>query len=202
MHLPANGQTPSLGRIAAAARVFQPISGPQGYEYIYITRNRRLDRADVRRRLRKLGLQTFRILDITFPTRAVIGLLAHVQYLPIVEELLTKANVDLVKGFDPTDPKHLSDPKHSSLAEADRRTLAMQIHRTRCIRALQFMRPQVATAVARTFSQVGWISDEDIPTFKYLDLDDPANSFRLTAHPSTVEPNDDDMSACSDSHDE
>jgi hypothetical protein len=46
--------------MAAAARAFQAIHGLQGYEYIYITRNRRMDRPDVRRRLRRVGIETYR----------------------------------------------------------------------------------------------------------------------------------------------
>jgi hypothetical protein len=165
-------------KLAAAARPFQPITEPQGFQYIYIPRTRRMDRAEVRRRLRKLGMETFRILDITFPTRDVVGLLVHVQYMAYVLDTLTRAKVVPVTGFDPTDPKHLSDPRHSTLAETDRRTLATQIHRTRSIRALQFMKPPIAVAVGRQFLALGWIAEEDIPTQRYQDHDDPANGFR------------------------
>ena len=36
---------------AADARVFQPVQGPQGFEYVYITRSRRINRPEIRRRL-------------------------------------------------------------------------------------------------------------------------------------------------------
>jgi hypothetical protein len=39
--------------MAVAERAFHVIHEPQGSEYIYITRNRRMDRLGVRRRLRR-----------------------------------------------------------------------------------------------------------------------------------------------------
>jgi hypothetical protein len=91
---------------------------------------------------------------------------------------LTKVNVTPVTGFDPTDPKHLADPAHSTLAEADRRIRATQIHRTRSVRALQFMKPPIAVAVGRQFLARGWIAEDDIPHHRYQDRDDPASEFR------------------------
>lgn len=197
-HLPPTASIRSERRMAAAARAFQAIHGPQGYEYIYITRNRRMDRPDVRRRLRRVGIETYRVMDIAFPTKNVIGILVHVQYKTSVLEILAKAKIDLVADFDPTDPKHIFDPKHDSLSASDRVQLALSIHHTRCIRALKYMRSQVATAVARTFLEAGWITESDVPRPRYIDLDDPTDAFRQ----SDADGEHDSMSDCSDIQDQ
>jgi regulator of replication initiation timing len=69
-------------RKLAAGRTFIPVdpSAPRGFEYLYLNRNRKLTRAEVRRNLRLLGLDLFRVLDICFPGSKVIGLLVHVLY--------------------------------------------------------------------------------------------------------------------------
>ncbi|KAG0895723.1 hypothetical protein G6F33_013614 [Rhizopus arrhizus] len=66
---------PSKKRKLAASRPFQPVdpSAPRGFEYLYLNRNRKLTRAEVRRNLRLLGLDLSRVLDICFPGPKVIG---------------------------------------------------------------------------------------------------------------------------------
>ncbi|KAG0741450.1 hypothetical protein G6F24_016708 [Rhizopus arrhizus] len=53
-----------LRRRAAAARGFQPVSGEQGFEYVYIPRSRRMTYTEARRRLSRLGVDSWRILDV------------------------------------------------------------------------------------------------------------------------------------------
>ncbi|KAF7720518.1 hypothetical protein EC973_007882, partial [Apophysomyces ossiformis] len=194
-HRPANLPVSERKR-AAAARGFQVPSGPQGFDYLYIPRGRRMDRPEIRRRLRKLGLESTRILDISFPTRKVIGLLVHAQYAPIVLELLEKAKVNIVKDFDPTNPSHLADPKFEPLSAAERQSHAIQLNRQRCINALKFMRPSIAAAVCHDFLNCGWIDAEDAKAvlataFPLRDRDNPASAFISTSlHADDV---DDDM---------
>ena len=55
-------------------------SAPRGFEYLYLSRKRKLSRAEVRRNLHLLGFDLSRVLDICFPGTKVIGLLVHVLY--------------------------------------------------------------------------------------------------------------------------
>ncbi|GAB5589158.1 hypothetical protein Unana1_04058 [Umbelopsis nana] len=169
---------PSEGRIAAAARVFQTPSGPQGFEFLYLPRTRRMDRSDVRRRLRRLAIDTSRVMDIIFPSRTVVGLLVYSQYKPTVTSLLQEVKVELVPDFDPVDPKHIADPKHETLSNSERSRLAIQLHRDRLLRGLNFMRPHVAPAVAHAYVLAGWIDEGDVPQRPYTDRDDPSAAFR------------------------
>ena len=144
------------------------------------------------------ALVSERIATLVPAIKNVIGILVHVQYKTSVLEILAKTKIDLVADFDPTDPKHIFDPKHDSLSASDRVQLALSIHHTRCIRALKYMRSQVATAVARTFLEAGWITESDVPRPRYIDLDDPTDAFRQ----SDADGEHDSMSDCSDIQDQ
>ena len=108
-HLPARKKPSAARFIAASVRIFEPATGPSGSEYIYLSRNRRLNRSEARSHLRRLGLEPSRLLDISMPTRQVIGLLVHVQYAPTVREVLTKHGLASL-DFNPTNPCHIADP--------------------------------------------------------------------------------------------
>ncbi|KAG1017215.1 hypothetical protein G6F26_011912 [Rhizopus arrhizus] len=128
----------SKKRKLAASRAFQPVdpSAPRGFEYLYLNRNRKLSRSEVRRNLRLLGLDLSRVLDICFPGPKVIGLLVHVQYKEEVISLLSVAKVPLVDGFDPLDPVNLADPELQHLSLADKANECAELQFTRCSRAL------------------------------------------------------------------
>ncbi|KAI8384214.1 uncharacterized protein BYT42DRAFT_544144 [Radiomyces spectabilis] len=155
-HHPAPLAIPTR-RQTAIARSFQPAEGPKGFEYLYLTRSCRMDWPEIRRSLRRLGLDSARILDISFPARSAIGLLMHVQYIPVAKEILAKSKVVPLDSFDPQDPTHLGDPKYSDLLAAHKTSMALDLHRNRCMRTLRFLRPAVAIPVARTFFNAGWI---------------------------------------------
>ncbi|CAO3684361.1 unnamed protein product [Umbelopsis ramanniana] len=162
-HLPARKKPSAARSIAASVRIFEPATGPSGYEYIYLSRNRRLNRSEARSHLRRLGLEPSRLLDISMPTRQVIGLLVHVQYAPKVHEVLTKHGLEPL-DFNPTDPCHIADPKHSTLSGSDRQLLANSIHTDRMIRTLRYMRPEVASAVGRYFVDQKWLTLAELAT--------------------------------------
>ncbi|CAO3613484.1 unnamed protein product [Mucor hiemalis] len=151
---------PSQKRIEASARIFRPVEGPQGYEYLYITRARNLSRTDVRRHLSRLGVDCGRLLDVSFPARSVLGLLVHLQYKPAVLEALNTAKIPLL-SFDPLDPKHLGDAKFADLSDVEREHAAFAVNAQRCQRTLAHVRPSVVAGVARSFVSFGWLSVED-----------------------------------------
>ena len=176
---PSNPATVERRRLQAT-RVFSEPTGERGYEYVHIPRSRRLTRPEARRLLRRIGVDTARILDISYPAKNTIGLLTHVQYKAELEEAnLTKHKVQIQTSFDPHDPDTIADRKHADLPKSERRALATTIHRDRCIRTLQYLRRPIAIAVARSFVEKGWIGEQDVPAHKfYDDRDDPSRAFR------------------------
>ncbi|CAO3659212.1 unnamed protein product [Rhizopus stolonifer] len=89
--------------VESAARAFQEPTGPSGFDYIYIPRSRRLTRKEVRTRLQTMKVDPYRVLDITFPARSVVGLLIHAQYKDTLLDRLAKANIRPRLDFDPCD---------------------------------------------------------------------------------------------------
>ncbi|KAG1442063.1 hypothetical protein G6F55_013071 [Rhizopus delemar] len=121
-----------------------------------------MPRRDVRSRLAVLGVDPYRILDITFPARSIVGLLVHTQYNDTLTAKLTKAKIPIHHDFEPRDPAHLADPKYQSLPVSERVTIAVDIHGERCLRGIERLRFPVAVAVRRAFVEEGFIAQEDL----------------------------------------
>jgi hypothetical protein len=192
----SSSKVPSARKVAAAARAFQPSTGPQGYEFIYIPRTRRLNRSEVRSRLRSVGVDTARVLDILYPARDVLGLLVHAQYLPLIRETLLKQKIQPLESFDPLDAKHIADPKHASLTTEDRRRLAVDLHRERLLRGLEKMRPHVRPAVARSYVEIGWIAEDDAPQRNAQGHHDAGAVFRMEDRADDIMSEDADDNEC------
>ena len=88
-------RAPSTKKRAAAARAFMSpgAKGPQGFKYVYLGRSRKINRSEVRSRLRRIGVDTGRVLDISFPASGVLGVLMHVQYTEQFTATMQKAGV-------------------------------------------------------------------------------------------------------------
>jgi regulator of replication initiation timing len=161
---PSRPAAVSLKKRIAAARAFKTLEaqGPQGFTYVYLGRSRKLDRTEVRSRLRRAGVDTGRVLDVCFPATGVLGVLIHTQYVEKFTELMTTAEAEFIKDFDPLNPAHLADPKYASLsANARENEMANLVH-SRCISTLAFIRPVMVPSVGRSFVELGWIDDGDL----------------------------------------
>ncbi|KAG0803722.1 hypothetical protein G6F20_013273 [Rhizopus arrhizus] len=157
----ANGKPCNkVRRRLAAARGFQPVSGDQGFEYVYIPRSRRMSYSEARRRLSRLGVDNWRVLDVCFPAHSVAGLLVHLQYKPALLGLLERAKVPVLSDFDPLDPQHLADPTYATATMDTRLTAIATIVNERCSRTLERLRYPVAVAVSKFFLANAMVSDE------------------------------------------
>ena len=159
----ANGKPRNkIRRRLAAARGFQPVSGEQGFEYVYIPRSRKMSYTEARRRLSRLGVDTWRVLDVSFPAHSVVGLLVHLQYKPALVSLLEKAKIKVLDQFDPLDPDNVADPAFSSASLEVRQEKMAHISNERCLRTLERLRYPVAVAVSRFFLANAMVSDEAV----------------------------------------
>ncbi|CEG82008.1 hypothetical protein RMATCC62417_16140 [Rhizopus microsporus] len=132
-------------RQEAAARLVQPPSENQGFQYI-------------RTRLRKLDITNNRILDIHYPDRNAVALLVHNDYVNEFRKQLERFKVTLKGDFDPCDPKVLRGPKYVDLSPEERANFALMHHSDRMARALNYIRAPIKYAVARFFYSKGWVS--------------------------------------------
>ena len=148
----------------SAARAFQSLEfkGEQGFEYVYLGRSRKITRSEVRSRLRRSGVDTGRILDVSFPASGVLGVLMHVQYVKEFTATMKKVSAQVFDTFDPLDPKNLADPKYASMSEDGRAQQMHSLVSDRAIDTLSFLRPLLVGPVARSFLQLGWIDEDDV----------------------------------------
>lgn len=152
----------SQKRLLALGRTFKTTDskGPQGYEYIYIGRSGKIARAEVRSKFRKAGVDNGRILDICFPASGVIGVLLHIQYVPVFCDLMAKIEADIIRDFDPLDPANIADPKYDSLSSSAREDLIHEFVEIRAVQTLSFLRPLNVSSVGKYFEGLGWINSE------------------------------------------
>ncbi|KAI9363593.1 hypothetical protein BD770DRAFT_407172 [Pilaira anomala] len=143
----------------SAARAFQSLEfkGEQGFAYVYLGRSRKITRSEVRSRLRRSGVDTGRILDVSFPASGVLGVLMHVQYVKEFTATMKKVSAQVFDTFDPI----LSILRIWPIPNGR----AQQMHSLvydRAIDSLSFLRPLLVGPVARSFLQLGWIDEDDL----------------------------------------
>lgn len=148
----------------AAARAFQTVEdrGPQGYDYVYIGRSRKISRGEVRSRLRGAGVEVGRIIEICFPASGVIGLLIHIQYKDALLECLKTVGASVYEEFQPLNPDNLADPKYAADSFDERCQTMLQLVRDRCLDTLEYIRPALVSSVGRFFVSSGWIDRDDL----------------------------------------
>ncbi|OAD80280.1 hypothetical protein PHYBLDRAFT_137828 [Phycomyces blakesleeanus NRRL 1555(-)] len=177
---------PSVHRVAASARMFAILTGPKGYQYMYIPRSRRLTDREVRNSLKTLGVDTGRILDINFPAKDVVGILVHNQYAEKFQTTLTTVAIEILDAIDPLDPKNIVDPKYKSLSDSELEEVAAELHSDRCLKALKYLCPHVAVPVGHFFCDQGWISKEDIPVHSVSGPDAGIHDFQSPSRCTSV----------------
>lgn len=168
----ASRPPPSVRKFAAACRAFAPAdpAAPKGFEYVYLPRKRKFTRTEIRTNLRRLGVDTSRLLDISFPARSCVGLLVHAQFAAELKSLLAAAKVSPLDKFDPLDPSYLADPKYADLSLPARADKMHELHSARCVGVLGHVRPHLVSAIGAHFVSLGWLDEETLKSVRALVL--------------------------------
>jgi hypothetical protein len=135
------------------------------YEFIYLPNKYRDRLSVVRRKLRHLGVDNGRILDIHYPARGTVALLLHSGYREEFEAVLKKHNLSPIENFDPTAATNVSDPVYSGLSDEARQLKAKELHQARLLRGLQHIREHVRRQVAYDYVAQGWLSRTQVMPF-------------------------------------
>jgi hypothetical protein len=85
----------------AATRLFSRPSNNQGFKYIYLHTRARIPIRQVRQRLCRMGINTNRILDIHYPTRNVVTMLVHLDFVDTFQQQLKRCGVVPILDFNP-----------------------------------------------------------------------------------------------------
>jgi hypothetical protein len=187
----------SQGQRKAAARVFMEPTGESGFTSVYLPCRRRMPISELRGNLRKLKIANHRVLDVSYPAQKVVALLVHQEYAKELLERFESAGVKPIENFDALDGKVITDPKWADKSENERADRAHEIHRVRCLVALDHIRIPVKYAVARHFIHLGWVESEILqvlqngeklaPPREQSDAEmqdgDAANAFRSESEP-------------------
>ncbi|GAA5817080.1 hypothetical protein MFLAVUS_010618 [Mucor flavus] len=186
---PAKKGTSLKKKVAIGRPFLEQSSGPQGFKYVYIPRARKMTRIEVRTRLRQIGVDTSRVLDIIFPAAGTIGVLLHIQYVKSFTAIMVSIGGKTLDSFDVLDPKHLGDPKYLSYTEDGRATKAMELHANRCLSALTFLRRtkhHQVQPVGRSFVSLGWITDRELLDVLSLPSDSSSSGLKTVSRPGNV----------------
>lgn len=135
-------------------------SGPY-YRYAHLPLKYRDKISMVLEKLRTLGVDNGRILDLHYPTRGVVYLLIHKDYLDVLTSTLTKHDLTLLDNFDPLDPTNLKDPAFATTISEKKEKL-LGLHQKRLTHVIQFVRPYLRGIVARGFVQQDWLTSDQI----------------------------------------
>ncbi|KAI8098148.1 uncharacterized protein B0P05DRAFT_520669 [Gilbertella persicaria] len=107
----------------AAARIFSSllpaaagtcVDGPL-YEYVYLPNKYRDRLSAFRRKLRLIGLDNSRVLDVHYPARNVVALLIHSAYKEDLLKVMAKYSLPVLTDFDPFSAANVKDPAFASL---------------------------------------------------------------------------------------
>lgn len=103
------------------------------------------------------------------------------QYKADLIATLNKNKINVVETFDPTDPKHLADPKFKDMSLSKREDAAFELQIDRCAKSLVYLanrRSRLFASVANHFLENGWT------TIEYIESVAPVNNIFGSARSS------------------
>jgi hypothetical protein len=159
--------------LAAVARQFSSPSEPAAFKFIHVPVRRRLPMQQMRANLRKLHINTRRILDIQYPDRNVASFLIHIDYETELRSQLSKLKISVRDDFDPLDPSTIRDPDLINETIDRKIQHARHFFFSRLCSSLQRFKTPLYNTVANFFVQSGLIdldflaSYDLAPPYKY-----------------------------------
>jgi hypothetical protein len=156
-------QKAAIMRMFDAPVIFTEDSTPL-FNYVYFENKFRTKISTLRNDLRKVGIDTGRILDIHYPSRGVVAMLMHIDYIPTLTAIFAKYNRKPLDKYDHFSASHVTTSAHDTFTENEKATLSKNYQQTRLGRALTHMRPQIRKTVAKAFALHGWLNDDQIKT--------------------------------------
>ncbi|GAN11838.1 hypothetical protein MAM1_1081c11449, partial [Mucor ambiguus] len=130
------------------------------YEVIHLHRAHRMTHSYNRATtLAAIGIDSKRILDVTFPVRNIATILIHTDYCNDFFRRLTEGGLTAIPDFNPLDPDHVADdPKFASMPALQLARIAVAPHADRCVRTVRFTKMHTVPDVLKFFVSQNWIS--------------------------------------------
>ncbi len=173
---PSNASTPfpkiakpkrdnSQPSLAAIARQFSSPAEPTSFKLIHVPVRHHLPLQQLRSNLRRLHINTRRILDIHYSDRNLASFLIHIGYETELRSHLSKFNIAVRDDFDPLYPSIICDPTFVN-EPIDRKVQHARkafLHRI-CV-ALRRFRAPIYNAAANFFVRSGLIDLDDLASY-------------------------------------
>jgi len=144
----------------AAARAFTKVSATQGFKFLYVHTRGKTPRNIVRSRLRKMGVNPARIIDIHYPDNQVMSLLIHNDYESELLSVFSNYDVTTIEDFNPVDPSILHDPDFKDWDEKILASKAEELFSKRLISTVLRVTPvSLQVALSRSFFESKWLTE-------------------------------------------
>ncbi|KAG0739992.1 hypothetical protein G6F62_007191 [Rhizopus arrhizus] len=158
--------------LTTTARQFSSPAELTGFKLIHVPVRHRLPLQQLRSNLRRVHMNTRRILDIHYSDRDLVSFLIHIGHEADLRSQLIKFNITVCGDFDPLDPSIIRDPTLVS-EPMDRKVHARKAFLHGICVALRRFRTPIYNTVANFFVQSGLIDLDDLasynlaPPYKY-----------------------------------
>ncbi|EPB92799.1 hypothetical protein HMPREF1544_00238 [Mucor circinelloides 1006PhL] len=143
-----------------AIRALQPprpaIDSPT-YTVLHLHRAHRMSHVAYRATLAAIGIDSKRILDVTFPARNISTILIHIDYQDEILRLLNDGKISQAADFNPLDHKHIADPQFKNMAPPQLTRIAAALHTDHCIRTVRYIKKHTVAGVIKFFLSQKWI---------------------------------------------
>ncbi|OBZ80238.1 hypothetical protein A0J61_11714, partial [Choanephora cucurbitarum] len=136
-----------------------PVDGPL-FEYVYLPNKYHARLSVFRQKLRLIGLDNSRVLDVHYPARNVVALLIHTAYKEDLLNVLNKYSLPVLTDFNPFSITNIRNPSFASLDSDALTAMTRELQQARLVRALGYIREQTRRLVAYDFVCQGWLSKE------------------------------------------
>ncbi|KAG1454504.1 hypothetical protein G6F55_007572 [Rhizopus delemar] len=155
----------SQSRLTAIARQFSSPAEPTGFKPIHVPIRHRFPLQQLRPNLRRLHINTRRIMDIHYSDRNLVSFLIHIGYETELRLQVSKFNVTVRDDFDPLDPSIIRDPTlvNEPIDNKIQHVRKAFLHRI-CV-ALRRFRTPIYNAVANFFVQSGLIDLDNLASY-------------------------------------
>ncbi|KAI8971193.1 hypothetical protein BDB01DRAFT_854909 [Pilobolus umbonatus] len=164
----------------ALACSFLPVSTSQGFQYLYIHCRQKDPVSVMRAKLRSLGLQSSRILNIHYPDNNVVAILVHNDYSSTVKDTLTSSGICINTDFNPLSPTILRDHKYQLLPADEKLSKVIEIHQNRLQTVIRrTINPSTQRALPRaSLHNVSQLENPTALNSTDISMDDVASSFK------------------------
>ncbi|KAF1797530.1 hypothetical protein FB192DRAFT_1400325 [Mucor lusitanicus] len=127
------------------------------YTVLYLYRAYRMSHSQYRENLAAIGIDSTRILAVTFPARGISSILIPIDYKADILQILQDNNVPQALDFNPLDYKHIADSRFRAMSIPQLTCIAAAVHTDRCIRTVRYVKKHNVAGVLKFFLSQSWI---------------------------------------------